>query len=139
MPAARRRIYGPKFTRARTAAEALCLDELRQLDDWLHDRIATAAPAEKKKQRRASRVSVEERKTPTGTYQLELVNVETQHVRSAKVASRMAPIGASIERGQPHPLEISRQETRRAQVSERVLCGTPQPHIRSCRKGHGYE
>jgi hypothetical protein len=73
MPATRRSVYGRKFTRARTAAEALSLDELRQLDDWLHDRIATAAADEKKKPRRASRIIVEERKTPTGTYQLELV------------------------------------------------------------------
>jgi hypothetical protein len=64
---------GRKFTRARTAAEALSLDELRQPDDWLHDRMATAAADEKKKQRHASRIIVQERKTPTGTYQLELV------------------------------------------------------------------
>jgi hypothetical protein len=52
-------------------AAGLSLDELHQLDAWLHERIA-AAELEDTPQA-ANRVVIEERKAPTGTYRLELV------------------------------------------------------------------
>jgi hypothetical protein len=63
-----------KLARAKAAADALTLDDLRKLDDWLHDRInATAARAEETPPIRPNRVVIDERTTPTGTYRRELV------------------------------------------------------------------
>ena len=66
----RRRVQSRKLARARVSAEALSHVELRQLDEWLHDRLAEAETASAKT---VSRAVVEERKTPAGTLRLEFV------------------------------------------------------------------
>ncbi len=60
-----------RLDRTIAAAQSLPLPELRQLDEWLHEHIAIVQ-AEDIPQA-PSRVVVEEVKTPTGTYRLELV------------------------------------------------------------------
>jgi hypothetical protein len=70
-------------------AVALSLDELRQLDAWLHDRIA-AAESEDIPQA-ANRVVVEERKAPTGTYRLELVKCGKERCKRCAKAPAHGP------------------------------------------------
>jgi hypothetical protein len=65
---------------AMRSTAALSLHELRQLDDWLHDRIAEAE-ADEEIPVSASRAVVKERKTPTGTYRLELVKCGKDHCK----------------------------------------------------------
>ena len=62
-----------KLIRAMDAAVGLSPDELRALDEWLHLLIEKAKTTDKKARGGTSRIVVEERKTPTGTYRLELV------------------------------------------------------------------
>jgi hypothetical protein len=70
-------------------AAVLSLDELRQLDAWLHDRIA-AAESEDMPQA-ANRVVVEERKAPTGTYRLELVKCGKERCKKCGQAPAHGP------------------------------------------------
>jgi hypothetical protein len=67
-------------SRAIKATAPLSLDELRQLDEWLHDRIEEAE-ADEEIPVSASRAVVEQRKTPTGTYRLELVKCGKDHCK----------------------------------------------------------
>jgi hypothetical protein len=61
-----------RLTRAMKATAPLSPEERRALADWLRDRIA-ATEAEDEIPVAASRAVVEQRRTPTGTYRLELV------------------------------------------------------------------
>ena len=90
MPRPRRPVYGRKLSRATTAADALSLDELRQLDEWLHDRIEEAQ-AHEEIPVAAGRAVVEQRKTPTGTYRLELVKCCKPACKVCKAAPAHGP------------------------------------------------
>lgn len=59
--------------RAMTAAKGLALDELRQLDEHVQLLISRAEAEQKQLSKSVSRIVVEERSSPTGTYRLELV------------------------------------------------------------------
>jgi hypothetical protein len=80
------------LSRAMKATAPLSVDELRELDEWLHDRIEEAE-ADEEIPVPASRAVVEQRKTPTGTYRLELVKCGKPACKVCKAGQRTAPIG----------------------------------------------
>lgn len=73
----------------------LTLDELRQLDTWLHQHIedlAAAIPVP------AGRAVVEQRRTPTTTYRLELVTCGKPACRTCKAGPAHGPYWYAYQR-----------------------------------------
>jgi hypothetical protein len=63
---------------------------LRQLDDWLHDRIEKGE-ADEEIPVSSNRAVVEQRKTPTGTYRLELVKCGKEQCKVCRAGPAHGP------------------------------------------------